>query len=470
MDPTLLSPYLARQRWYAGKSRAGQITDVQTVGLLQTGPPAVRIDLVTVDYPGGEVETYQLALAAYPQPVDHLAHAFVCEERAGHTRVWLYDALHDKDVTGAWLREIAAASSAESRSESESESDEPITFHRAPGDLEVPVDAPSIVIGAEQSNTSLIFDDLAIMKVFRKVSAGCNPDIEVHDALARVGSPHIAAPLGWVGGRWRDPASGETVTGSLAMVQVFLRNSTEGWEFAKTSVRDLFGEADLHADEVGGDFAGESYRLGAVTAEVHAALAEALPADTIGPAQLRSLVDAMHARLDRAAAEVDALAPYVDRLHSTYDAVAAIPDPVPVQRIHGDFHLGQTMRTLEGWKLLDFEGEPAKPLEERRALASPLQDVAGMLRSFDYAAQHLLADHGHEPQLEYRALEWSERNRNAFCEGYGKSAGDDPRDSGPLLLAFETDKAVYEVVYEARNRPSWLRIPMSAIERLAATG
>jgi maltokinase len=125
------------------------------------------------------------------------------------------------------------------------------------------------------------------------------------------------------------------------------------------------------------------------------------------------------------------------------------------------------MRTLDGWKLLDFEGEPARPLAERRALDTPLKDVAGMLRSFDYAARHLLADHPSEPHLEYRAAEWVDRNVNAFCSGYGGTIGRDPREQRVLLRACETDKAVYEAVYESRNRPSWLGIPMSAIERLA---
>jgi maltokinase len=135
--------------------------------------------------------------------------------------------------------------------------------------------------------------------------------------------------------------------------------------------------------------------------------------------------------------------------------------------VHGDFHLGQVMRTLDGWKLLDFEGEPARPLAERRGLDPTMKDVAGMLRSFDYAPRHLLADHPADVQRAYRAIEWADRNRDAFLAGYAGAGGADPRKQPVLLRAFETDKAVYEVLYEARNRPTWLHIPMAAIRRLA---
>jgi maltokinase len=250
------------------------------------------------------------------------------------------------------------------------------------------------------------------------------------------------------------------------MMQSFLRNASEGWAMATASVRDLFAEGDLHANEVGGDFAGESERLGVATAEVHALMARALPSRTAGPEDSQATARQLHERLDAALAIVAELAPHAEAMRSLYDAVGQLTDPVPVQRVHGDLHLGQVLRTQDGWVLLDFEGEPARTLAERTTLMSPLRDVAGMLRSFDYAARHLLAERSGEHHLAYRASEWAERNRTAFCDGYASAAGSDPREASVLLRAFELDKAVYEVVYEARNRPSWLPIPLGSIERL----
>ena len=449
-----VTEFLGRQRWFAGKGRAWQVAGRTTIGECA---PGVRIDVVNVTYDDGETETYQLPLSSYDTALEHLAHAFVGEEvDADGTIHHLYDALHDKEATVHWVEGIA-----------EDRSLPGLAFHRDPSVDELPPGGPSIVVGAEQSNTSVIFGDTLILKVFRKVSAGLNPDIEVHSALAAAGSTHIAVPLGWVEGRWTDEV-GDHVTASLAMAQSFLKGATDGWELALTSVRDLYAEADLHADEVGGDFAGEAERLGAATAEVHLALARALPTGLLEGKELATMAEGMRARLDRAAVEVPQLVEHADGLRAAFDDLAALDEPVPVQRVHGDFHLGQVMRTLEGWKLLDFEGEPARPLAERRALEPAMKDVAGMLRSFDYAARHLLADHPHDAQREYRAAEWAGRNREAFCVGYAHAGGADPRRHPVLMRAFETDKAVYEVLYEARNRPTWLQIPMAAIRRLAA--
>lgn len=462
IDAATLTAFLSGQRWFAGKGRGWQLAGTSTIGSLP-GDPQVRIDAVAVRYDDGEVDTYQLPLVLRAEPVEALGHALVAEVAAedGSPR-WVYDALHDKEVTGRWLDGIAAAGGEDAGATGG------LVFHRPGAGGEVPVGATSLVLGAEQSNTSLVFDDVAMLKVFRRLQPGLNPDIEVHEALLGAGSEQIAAPLGSVAGSWTDPVDAAPVTGSLAMLQVFLRGATEGWELAKASVRDLFAEGDLHADEVGGDFAGEAYRLGSATASVHAALARSLGTAVLDRDELEQRAAAMRARLDRAAAEVPALAPHVEALRTAYAELSRLTEPVPVQRVHGDYHLGQVMRTTEGWRLLDFEGEPIKSLAERRAPDSPLRDVAGMLRSFDYAARHLIADQAHGPHLDYRANEWATRNRDAFCQGYAQGSGADPRDQDLLLGALETDKAVYEVVYEARNRPTWIHIPLSAIERLAA--
>ena len=281
--------------------------------------------------------------------------------------------------------------------------------------------------------------------------------------LARVFPEFSRSRLqGWI------EADVDGIPTTLGLLQEFLRSGSDGWVLALTSVRDLFAEGDLHAEEVGGDFAAESERLGMATADVHSAMATSLPTGLAGTAEIAAWAGSMHDRLDAAAVAVPALAEYAAGIGEVFDALARHHDSVAVQRVHGDYHLGQVLRTDAGWVLLDFEGEPGAPIPARAGLASPLRDIAGMLRSFDYASRYLLADHSTPPQLEYRAAEWAERNRDAFCVGYAKASGRDPREDRTLLRAYELDKAVYEVVYESRNRPGWLRIPLGSIERLLA--
>jgi maltokinase len=163
--------------------------------------------------------------------------------------------------------------------------------------------------------------------------------------------------------------------------------------------------------------------------------------------------------------QVPELSPYRDALREAFDEVRELRGPVPVQRVHGDLHLGQALRSVTGWVLIDFEGEPMVPLAARVAPSSVLRDVAGMLRSFDYAANHLPLG---ETDTEYRAATaqaWTTRNQNAFCDGYAQ-VGADPREQAVLLRALELDKAVYEVGYEYANRPLWLPIPLAAVARL----
>ena len=440
----LLPGWLPQQRWYGGKGTAIRAVRVESETRLP-GEADVRVALLEVDGEDGSTERYQLLVGRRTGELEHrLEHAVI----GAVDGAVAYDAVHDHDAMSSLLALLASGGEVG-----------PLVFTN---DGEVDPTLPSRVISAEQSNTSVVFGDAAILKLFRRLQPGANPDIEVTSALAHAGSGHIASPLAWVDG---DLAGERT---SLGLLQVFLKGASDGWAMATASVRDLFAEADLHADEVGGDFASESERLGVATAEVHALMATALPSALAGPDESRATATQLRERREAALAVVPELAPYADDARAVYDEVAARTTPVAVQRVHGDYHLGQVLRTQEGWVLLDFEGEPARPLSERRALMSPLRDVAGMLRSFDYAARHLLAERHGDAQLAYRATEWAERNRQAFCDGYARAAGADPRDEAVLLRAFELDKAVYEVVYEARNRPSWLQIPVGSIQRLAA--
>ncbi|HSK25316.1 MAG TPA: aminoglycoside phosphotransferase [Jiangellales bacterium] len=446
----LVGPWLHGQRWFAGKDRPVDAVEVVAASLLRDHEPRVWHLLVEVDQAGAR-SLYQVPVSLRREHEERLEHVLLGEVDG----LAAYDALHDKEATAEIARRIAAQ-----------EGTELLDFHREEG-AEVPVDEPSIVLTGEQSNTSLVYGDTALLKVFRRIAPGTNPDVEIHDALTRAGCASVAPLLGWVDGRWTD-RDGKPQQASLAMLQTFLVTATDGWRLATASVRDLYAEADLHADEVGGDFAGEARRLGAATAEVHHVMAEVLPTGEMGNDDLRAMAAAMRGRLEGALEVVPELRPHAAGLHAAYDELAGLPGPVPVQRVHGDYHLGQVMRTVLGWKLLDFEGEPEKSLAERVLLDSPVRDVAGMLRSFDYAARHLLVvDHPGSEQIAYRAAEWAERNRDAFCDGYAAAAGHDPRDQGTLLRAYETDKAVYEAVYEARNRPAWLPIPLAAVQRLA---
>jgi maltokinase len=308
-------------------------------------------------------------------------------------------------------------------------------------------------LGAEQSNTSLVFDERLVLKVFRRLADGPNPDVEVTAALDRVGFEHVIAPLAV----WRDD------DGDYAVVNRLLSSSSDGGHRAMTSLRDLTARRGP-PDEAAGDFGFEAKRLGAVTAQLHVALADAFGVHEADVGSLRRDLDA---QLDRVSLPADV----TDRIRSTYDALRSA-DVGPAIRIHGDYHLGQTLRDDLGWFVLDFEGEPARPLEERRSPSSPLRDVAGMVRSLDYAAQVALRDVGGADDAELCALAtaWERHNAARFLEGYfgyeDVNAVLPPVATRPLVQrAFELDKAVYEIAYEQGHRPDWVDIPLAAVRR-----
>lgn len=426
-----LGPYLARQRWYAGTGPDAPSVEVVHAEVLATGPPALLWLLVAA----GDA-TYQLLLGARDAAEEHefltgsdAAVIGVVPLAQGKGSALVYDALLDHELGRVLLGHVAP--------------DAPETAHVRP-------------IGVEQSNSSLVFDDRLILKVFRRLHDGPNPDAEVTAALASVGFDAVAAPLALWQRDGRD----------LAILQPFLAGGSEGWALAQTSLRDLYATGCDDPAECGGDFAGEARRLGEITARMHLALAEAFGA---APGAADQWVDTMRSQLTAVAGSE----PWHDQAAEVLGALSSLASAGVQIRAHGDFHLGQVMRTDLGWFVLDFEGEPARPLAERQAPTSPLKDVAGMVRSLHYAAHVALADRSDDERKELEPLAdaWEERNRMSYLLGYFSTPGIDAllpaeADRVAALAAWELDKAIYELAYERAYRPDWQAIPRGAIERL----
>jgi maltokinase len=434
--------WIVHRRWYAGRSR--RLVSAEPAAVTPIGENLEHV-LLDVTYDDGAAERYQLLVRwADGEPasdgVDPAAVIGTVPGAAGPRTA--YDALYDAEAARTLLRLIDSSATVAD-----------LRFVREP-DAVLPVSAPPKVSSAEQSNTSVIFGKDAMLKVFRRVTPGVNPDIELNRVLARAGNPHVATLLGSYDTWWAGP---DTEPCALGMVAAFAANSAEGWDMATASARELL------ADEVVSEFSDESYRLGEAVASVHATLAQ-----TLGTSTVPFPVDTALARLATAAQAAPELAAYVPAVEQRYRALA--DQTIPAQRVHGDLHLGQVLRTPENWLLIDFEGEPGQPLDERRRPDSPLRDVAGMLRSFEYAAYQLLVELGPGQDADGRvadvARHWVDRNSAAFCAGYAAGGGVDPRDHSQVLAGYELDKAVYEAAYEARFRPAWLPIPMRSIERI----
>ena len=442
-----LAGWLPSQRWFAGKGAPIDRLAIVADTVLVEGDPGLRHLIVAVSQAGDTIR-YQLLAGLRTGIPDRLEHAVIGP--AGQTgepgQAWTaYDALHDPQLTRRLLQAMAGQ-----------ETIGPVSFAAEP-DAAIDTGLDSLVLTTEQSNTSMIFGEEAIFKVFRRPHPGPNPDLEIPRALHRAGSPHVAPPLGWM----QTTLDGTPTV--LAILSAYLRGATDGWLLAATSVRDLYADDVTGAAEAGGDFAAEAHRLGEATAEVHRALAEAFGTAELPASAYRDLAAQMRDRLNAAVAAVPELGRHAGLLADAFAELAGIDEPLAVQRIHGDYHLGQVIRTQAGWVLLDFEGEPVVPLAQRRARAPALRDVAGMLRSLDYAARHQLPGHADQERVHAAARDWVSRNQAAFCAGYAQAGGTDPGKHAVLLRALTLDKAVYEVMYEASHRPSWLSIPLESI-------
>lgn len=431
-----LAEYLPRQRWFSGAGGGSPEVRVISVEALRREWPALLQVLVEARVPvEGQLRaaTYQVVLGLRPVGsreafLEGKPEAILCDLDTDLGSALAYDAVIDPELALALLHVVAP--------------DEEVERAR--------------YLGADQSNTSVVFDERLIFKLFRRLPGGPNPDAEVTRALVDAGFANVPPLVA----EWRGEA------GDFAVVNEFLVGGAEGFSLALISLRDLY-DRRCPPGEAGADFAPDSRRLGAITAEMHLALARAFGT---GPGDAARWADDMEAHLERV--RLPGLDP--DRVRAVYGRVRAVADPGPAVRVHGDYHLGQVMRTDAGWYVLDFEGEPDRPLAERRRPSSPLRDVAGLVRSFHYAAQVALQEWGPEPDDELQVLAgaWEQHNAAAFVAGYlgteGVAAVLPAADADRRLVqaAFELDKAVYEVGYEQSHRPDWVGIPLSAVHRI----
>ena len=416
-----LSVWLPEQRWYLGSSAPEQLEVVDVEVLLAGAGDSpglaslvVRADGVLWHIPIGWRQAGDL-----PDAVADREGAVIGELGEG---LVAYDAAPDFELA-AYLYQL-------------------VTQRAQPPEHIRPV-------SAEQSNTSLICDDSMVIKLFRRIEPGPNPDVSVPEALSEAGFEHVPS----VTGVWR---RGEF---DLAVAQTYLSGASDGFALALASVRDCLRSRTL-PEEAGTDFAGEATRLGEVTAQLHLALAESFGTR---PASPKELVADLASDLDRAGLQGVQL---LDRLES-------LSEPGCLIQAHGDYHLGQVLRVDAGWYVLDFEGEPDRDAAERQRLASPLRDLAGMLRSFDYAAAVALSEQAEAEREELAPLAdaWAARSRDALQLGYSGCEGIEAllpgsADRPVVLTALELEKAIYELGYERAHRPDWVHIPEAAITRL----
>jgi maltose alpha-D-glucosyltransferase/alpha-amylase len=342
---------------------------------------------------------------------------------------------------------------------------------------------PASLMQAEQSNSSLRFGDVLMVKLFRRLQPGPNPDEEVLRALANAGFKRVPCYAGSVS--W---SSDEGAIFAVAVIQEFVPNIGDGWTWM---LRRLEGVATGSRDGADHDYAAERL-LGQRTGELHDALGRLMEPgfepqetdETSIASDVRStraaigetiellvqrqshLPDKIRTRLPEMIDELRALSVRANGYSEEAQSVRI--------RVHGDYHLGQTLRTQDGdWTILDFEGEPARSLTERRQRTSALKDVAGMLRSFSYArgAAERAANVNEDDVASSRLRQWETRARQAFLEGYRQALGTTAVPLAPdtgdafrrALAAWELDKALYEVGYEARNRPDWIELPLRAL-------
>jgi maltokinase len=424
MSTTLecIAEWITRQRWYAGKGHEPRLRILSNESVPSDDPEARVSVLLVMDDEGHIPTLYQVPIVERSSVEPALRPYLIGQNDDGD---YIFDGPHDEAYPRALLALLAPDLARE------------VTVTR------------STVLSGEQSNTSIIFDidgtPSIICKVFRALHHGDNPDVTLQAALSAAGSTAVPRFVGEMHGEWDDVGRPNgRASGHLAFAQEFLAGAEDGWKVALRFAAD------------GRDFTDLARSLGEQTARVHSGLASVMPTTEANADAIEGFGVSWARRLRLAIQEVPALLDSRDEIAAVYENARTSTWPL-LQRIHGDFHLGQALLVPErGWVLVDFEGEPLRPMNERDRPDVALRDVAGMLRSFDYAAG----------ATEGNPTDWAEACREAFTAGYLAESGVDIEVFRPLLDAFELDKAVYEAIYEARNRPDWLAIPLTGIQHL----
>ncbi|HVX38889.1 MAG TPA: hypothetical protein VHB25_04875 [Gemmatimonadaceae bacterium] len=478
--------FLAGQRWFAAKGAAPTAARVRDVIPLPWGNGAYAIAVLDVTVNGGE-RLYQLPVALQSQR-EHVAAVPKSAVIVHDDNLSLVDAVYDAEFRRGLGEALGRGARAESAAGALWVAER--MANAAPFDA-----AESRVGSAEQSNTSIIYGSQAILKLYRTLQAGVQPDVEVTGFLSTAGHfENTPALLGTIELHRGDE---RLVAG---MLQAYLPGSTDAWGYALECAKPYFA-APIDKDPRN-DFLADAKRLGGVTRAMHEALASDDEDPGFAPEpvtgedldrwahrtqqSIRESLALLEQQLanpkfprDRTA-EAQALVRRRDHYVGwVNEIVDEIGDDLGMRiRVHGDYHLGQVLRASSGaFMVIDFEGEPARPLEERREKSSPLRDVAGMLRSFAYAAASAAMAVDQRTidmrSRELRTARWERDVRKAFLDGYLATDDDTPdvlpeseEHTRQLITLFETEKAFYELAYELNNRPDWAWIPMRGIAKL----
>ncbi|HWH93793.1 MAG TPA: hypothetical protein VNT03_08025 [Baekduia sp.] len=441
-----LRGFVLAQRWFGSKSR--EVAHFRVLETIPLTEQPLGLAVLEVEFLPGTHELYQLPLGA--RPAGEWSEGVICTNEG----MAIYDAMSDPETARELVRMIAADTEIETGQGS-------AEFRPVGPGLEGEVREVR-PMGAEQSNSSVVLDERLVLKAYRRLGAGPNPELEILRFLTERGFPHIAPLRGWYG------HSGRLIDATLGIVQDFLAGSTDGWDLAL---------ADLREDPQ--RFVERARALGEVTGRLHTVLGSEnldpafAPEDTSAEA-LGLLTATVDEEIERVFLDLpddrDDLVPIHGRGEEVRERLRLLTQVGSAGRVirhHGDFHLGQVMHTADSeWVVLDFEGEPARTLIERRRKRSPLRDVAGMLRSFAYAATASELLHGAAAPAG-----WEQAVRAAYLDGYVHETDQSLLPPGRaaverLLAVFELEKAVYELRYELDNRPDWVKIPVAGIARL----